>query len=300
MILRTGAATLALGLAGVAPMGCAEIGSNRTKKVLFFSKSAGFEHSVIKTTNGQPGLVQKLLAEEGPKHGIEFTFSKDGSLFTPQYLEQFDALYFHTTGDLTTAGGDGNPGMTPAGKQAFLDAVSNGKGFIASHCASDTFHTIEDAAHPDGSRNKNFGEKADPYIRMLGGEFLTHGKQQKSTMRVVDTAFPGIPKADFGFTEEWYSLKDFAPDLHVILVQETEGMEGDIYHRASYPATWARKHGKGRVFYTSMGHRDDVWTNPTFQSVLFGGIAWAVRNVSASIPPNMAEVTPKALELHAA
>ena len=50
-------------------------------------------------------------------------------------------------------------------------------------------------------------------------------------------------------------------------------MEGPSYKRPPYPSTWARMHGKGRVFYTSMGHREDVWTSPEFQAVLIGADA---------------------------
>ena len=65
-----------------------------TKKVLYFTKSSGFEHSVIKRHAGKPSWSEQILADLGPKHGIEFTFSKDGSLFTPEYLAQFDAIMF--------------------------------------------------------------------------------------------------------------------------------------------------------------------------------------------------------------
>lgn len=303
MILRTGTATLGMSLMGISSMQAAipVSESAKTKKVLVFSKSAGFEHDAFKFgKDGSPGFGQKLLAELGPKHGIDFTFSKDGSLFNAEYLAQFDAYFFYTTGDLTAATGDKNPGMTPEGKQAFLDAIKNGKGFIGSHCATDTFHLNEIAsAHDEENRYKNHGDKADPYIRMIGGEFIHHGKQQPSTMRIADTTFPGLPegKTEFSFAEEWYSLKDFSKDLHVILVQETKGMEGEPYQRPAYPATWARHHGKGRVFYTSMGHRPDVWTNPIFQDLLFGGIAWAVKNVEAKIPANIMQVTPLCMEI---
>jgi type 1 glutamine amidotransferase len=97
--------------------------------------------------------------------------------------------------------------------------------------------------------------------------------------------------------EEWYSIKDFRKDLHVLLVQETAGMNGSDYQRPPYPATWARMHGKGRVFYTSMGHREDVWTNPLFQSILLGGISWAVGNVRADVSPNIEKATPQAWTL---
>ena len=53
-------------------------------------------------------------------------------------------------------------------------------------------------------------------------------------------------------------------------------------------------HDKGRVYYTSMGHREDVWTNETFQKVLLGGIAWALGNVDVDIPANISKVTPEA------
>jgi type 1 glutamine amidotransferase len=97
--------------------------------------------------------------------------------------------------------------------------------------------------------------------------------------------------------EEWYSLKDYANNLHVLLVQDTEGMKGAPYQRGPYPATWARVHGRGRVFYTSMGHREDVWTNPTFQSILLGGMSWAVRNVDADVSPNLEKAAPHYSEI---
>ena len=74
-------------------------------------------------------------------------------------------------------------------------------------------------------------------------------------------------------------------------------MKGKMYERPPYPATWARLHGKGRVFYTSMGHREDVWTNPVFQEILTGGINWVVKNVEADVEPNIDKVTPKAHQL---
>jgi hypothetical protein len=100
--------------------------------------------------------------------------------------------------------------------------------------------------------------------------------------------------------EEWFSLRDFAPDLHVVLVQDPRGMnieqpvDKKCYDRPPFPATWARMHGKGRVFFTSLGHREDVWTNPIFQHILLGGLSWALGDVNADITPNIAQVTPQA------
>jgi uncharacterized protein len=117
-------------------------------------------------------------------------------------------------------------------------------------------------------------------------------------MRVVDPAFPGAKDlSDFDLFEEWYALKNFSPDLHVILVQETDGMDGKMYQRPAFPATWARMHHRGRVFYTSMGHREDVWQSKTFQQLLLGGLSWALGNVEANVTPNLESVTPHAAEL---
>ena len=78
----------------------------------------------------------------------------------------------------------------------------------------------------------------------------------------------------------------------MLLVQETAGMIGIPYQRPAYPATWARMHGKGRVFYMSMGHREDDWTNPVFQDILFGGMGWTTGKVDVDVTPNIEQVTP--------
>ena len=129
---------------------------------------------------------------------------------------------------------------------------------------------------------------------MIGGEFVSHGPQQVAKNRVTSPHFPGVEDLgeSFEMNEEWYAAKNFAPDLHVILVQETEGMKGDCYQRPPFPATWARIHGEGRVFYTSLGHRHDVWDSEIFQNLVEGGCGWAMGLAEAEIRPNLTEVTP--------
>ena len=133
-------------------------------------------------------------------------------------------------------------------------------------------------------------------ICFLGGEFIKHGAQQAVKNTVTNPKFPGFEKvgADYGFPEEWYSLKDFNPDIHVLSVMDAPSMKGDEYKRPAYPSTWARQEVKGRVWYTAMGHREDVWTNPVFQDILVGGIRWALGEVLAAVPPNLKETAPEA------
>jgi uncharacterized protein len=189
------------------------------KKILFFSKSSGFEHDMIKEKNGQPSEAQKILTEIGRKNNFEFTFTKDGSVFTPENLAKYDAFFFYTTGDLTEPGTDKNPPMSKEGKAAFLEAIHNGKGFIGTHSAEDTFHSPGGKEHGD-ARWVLDGDNADPYVKMIGAEFIIHGSQQKAHQIVVDKSFPGMSAVpdDFGPMEEWYSLKNFQPGLHVLLV----------------------------------------------------------------------------------
>lgn len=265
------------------------------RKILFFTKSSGYEHEVISWKKGQPSFAEKQLLELGARQGWEFTFSKDGSKFSRDYLAGFDAVMFYTTGDLCAEGTDKHPPMSAEGKQALFEYVRSGKGFVGTHSASDTFHT-DNESQKGPERYVNHGEKADPYVRFLGAEFIRHGAQQMATNRVVDPKFPGLEGvgSEFALHEEWYSLKDFAPDLHVLTVMDAPLMKGLEYARPAFPNTWARREGKGRVWYTSMGHREDIWTNPVFQSMLVGGLRWACGDAAAEVPPNLKAVAPEA------
>lgn len=262
-------------------------GSLEGKRLLFFTKSSGFQHSVIAREGNSPSYADRIMLGLAQEYGFEVENSKDGSVFDGD-LDKYDAIFFMTTGDLTQVGTDGHPAMSPKGKERLLEAIAKGKGFMGCHCASDTFHSA-------GPANEN-QEKPDPYIAMLGGEFIRHGRQQEASMLISSPKFPGLEKVseEFKLNEEWYSLKNFAPDMHVILVTETKGMVDADYDRPKYPGTWARKHGEGRVFYTSMGHREDVWSNDIFKNLIIGAFRWATKVVDADLTPNLKEVTPGA------
>ena len=271
------------------------------RSVLVFTKSSGFEHDVVKTTGGQPSIVEQAVAALGKEHSFDVTATKDGRVFDSNDFRKYAAVLFFTTGDLTTTGTDLNPPMSSPGKQSLLDAIHGGLGFVGVHAASDTFHT-----QPDTKDNANryvaHGEKSDPYLRMLGGEFITHGstpRLQDAKIIVNDPTFPGLEgvSSPVTFNEEWYSLKDFRTDLHVILTLDTKGMRGEPYQRAPYPMTWARMDGKGRVFYTAIGDRPENWSNSFFLTLLGGGIRWAMHGVKASLDQNLTQAAPGYAEI---
>jgi type 1 glutamine amidotransferase len=266
------------------------------KSLLVFTKSSGFEHQVVKRTDGKLGICETVVSELGKKHGFQVECSKDGRIFDSSEFHSFQGALFFTTGDLTESGTDKNPAMSSQGKQKLLDSIQGGMGFTGVHAASDTFHTQPDSKDLS-TRYVAYGEKSDPYLRMLGGEFIIHGSDprlQTTDLIVNDPKFPGLEgvASPVEFNEEWYSLKDFAPDLHVILTIDTSKLKGACYQRHSYPGAWARMHGKGRVFFTAIGDRPENWQNPFFLNHLAGGIRWSLGEVNASIPANLAKATP--------
>jgi len=264
----------------------------RRPKVLYFTRSGGFEHSVVRCQPGQPSYSETCLIEMGKRAGFDVEATKDGRVFDAS-LAPYDLIAFFTSGDLIGPSKDGGPPMSAAGKQKLLDAIAAGKPFVGFHSATDSFHT-------PGPRNQNQAV-VDPYVAMIGAEFIKHGQQQEASL-ILASRFPGAAGMAMGegisFHEEWYTFKNFAKDLHVILAQETQMMKGDVYQRPDFPCTWARMHGKGRVFYTSLGHREDVWINPFFQAIALGGINWALGKVDFNIQPNLDQVTPQASQLN--
>jgi type 1 glutamine amidotransferase len=175
------------------------------------------------------------------------------------------------------------PPMTEQGTRSLLESIAAGKGFVGVHAAADSFPN-------PGSGS---ADSLHPYLAMLGAEFARHGRIQPATLRLTDPGFPGLaglPSA-LQLDDEWYIFKNYAPDLHVILLQETAGMKGAEYQCSPYPATWARLHQKGRVFFTSCGHHETALKNAAVQQILSAGIAWTLGKTSADVTPNLARVS---------
>jgi uncharacterized protein len=267
---------------------------DKPAKVLYYTRSVGFEHDPVKRKGGELSLSEKVLVQWGREAGFEVECTKDGSVFDGD-LGKYDVFAFYSCGDQAGRDGYGNPPITARGKQRLLDAIAGGKGYVGFHSAADTYHSPGPRDKPQ--RPKDY----DSYVAMVGGEFIVHGSQQKAAMRVTSPKFPGVK--DMGeastFLEEWYALKNFAKNLHVVLLQDTAGMHDTCYQRPPFPATWARMHGKGRVVYTSFGHRDDIWSNAKVKALVLGGFAWSLRRVDTDIQPNLARVAPGAEDLPA-
>ena len=116
MLLRAGAAALALGVAPF-PLGWAAPADAPKRRILMYTRSQTYEHDVVKRKGGKPSLAETIVTDLGAKHGFEVHCTKDGREFLPETLAKFDAFLFETTGDLTQEKGTDTKTEKKAGKK---------------------------------------------------------------------------------------------------------------------------------------------------------------------------------------
>ena len=254
-------------------------------RVLFLSKSQGFQHSTITRKNGELSHTEVILQKILDGKVAELTLTKEASRVNAENLQNYDVVIFYTTLDLDKPT-DKRPEETPmsaTGQQELMDWIKAGGGFIGYHCASDTFH------EKDG--------KVTPYIDMLGGEFRGHGRQFRGTVKVVDPDHPTMKPipGEWSVLDEWYLFKNLNTDRNHVLALLDPGREREkqeMYNIPNYPVIWCSEYGSGRVYYNAMGHREDVWTNDTFQESVWEAIRWASGKGPAGATPNHSKVVP--------
>lgn len=111
-LLRTGAATLVSAF----PLGWAKAAEGKKQRVLYFTRSAGYEHSPVKPLDGGPSYSDNVLTKLGEENNVEVVCTKDGTVFDGD-LDQFDAIAFYTCGDLCNPKSARNtPPMSPRGR----------------------------------------------------------------------------------------------------------------------------------------------------------------------------------------
>jgi uncharacterized protein len=261
------------------------------KRVLVVTTTTGFRHSSIPTaekvlaqlaqSSGEftvdfvrqpPGKPRDLQRGNSPEAQAAYEAAEtkwDDALkaalekLSPASLNHYDGVIFaSTTGDLPIPD-----------KQGFLDWIKAGHAFIGIHAASDTFHNWPG------------------YIEMLGGEFKMHGPQVGVACTNDDPNNPAtanLPKIWKIQQEEIYQFKNFDPAK----VHELLSINQNPYDKlpAHWPVSWCKNYGAGRVFYTSLGHREDIWdadpnlpdrknsveVSKLYQAHILGGIEWAL------------------------
>jgi type 1 glutamine amidotransferase len=262
------------------------------KKLLLITDSGGFIHDSV-------GLAEEVLKEIGPKHGFDVTcyrytrdpkspaFAKYAEDFrkrtgvpvepencgrvNAETLKKFDCVLFFTTG---------NP-LTNDEVKDLVEWVKAGGAIAGTHCGSDTLYPAKDRP-----MNAAFGE-------LIGAYFDGHPWHQKIRVVNEDLQHPagrGLKTGD-EITDEIYQ---FRPEpytrnkLHVILTVDNGSIDVSKGKRPDkdYAIAWCQEIDKGRSFYTSLGHRKDVWKDPRFQEHLVGGLRWAMKLESGDATPS--------------
>jgi type 1 glutamine amidotransferase len=238
------------------------------KKLLVIGEEKGYRHESI---SHAMATIERL----GRDTGLWDTWIRtDTEVLTKQKLEynaknlnDFDAVLFYTGGTLE---------MTDQKKADFLSFIhDDGKGFIGIHSATITFTDWPE------------------YGEMIGGYFDQHPWGTfDAPVLVEDPKFPGMQQfpAAFAIRDEIYQMKSYSRDkLRVLMRLDAAKLDlaNKNVHRADrdFAVTWAKMYGKGRVYYTTLGHPEATWDRPDMQKMMIEAIKWALKLVDADVTP---------------
>jgi uncharacterized protein len=259
------------------------------KKLLFLTHAALYKHSSL-------GPAENAVADWGRTSGFDVTTLKgyeqdsrsiDLSMLTRDYLNQFDGLMLMTNGNLP---------LTARQKESIVDFVRDGKALVGVHCATLTLYDYPKFGEVLGGyylrsiiptsqiAQGRIGilkveDQTHPATRMLGPSWPINEEFYEFGHSVWDERTPTENVSAVG---RLHILLPFSRDrVHVLVSLDTDrtdlvGLNG-VTKGGDYPQAWTRTFGKGRTFYTALGHRDDLWSNdPVFRAHVVGGIRWAL------------------------
>jgi type 1 glutamine amidotransferase len=106
--------------------------------------------------------------------------------------------------------------------------------------------------------------------RLLGGIFKSHPHVGRRTVRVTDRRHPamrGLPRR-FALDDEFYEFRT-SPRRRAHVLLRREG-------RGDHPLVWCRREGRGRVFYSALGHHVRNWSERRHRAIVRGGLRWAL------------------------
>lgn len=213
--------------------------------ILVFSKTGAFRHKSI------PAGVQ-FLSDMANKNNWAVSFSENSEDFTVDNLSKYNVLVFlNTTGNI----------FNDEQKSAFKNYISNGKGFVGIHAASDT------------EKEWNW------FTEMIGATFASHPKVQAAMLKVnKDSQHPaviGFNETEV-FTDEWYNfLKPVDKHVNVLASLDQSSYEGKKMDTENHPISWYHHYDGGRIFYSGLGHTDEAYKDIRLYNHIKGGIQWA-------------------------
>lgn len=221
-------------------------------RALVFSKTLLFRHASI--TNGIE--MFKSLAD---KNNFSVYATEDSSVFTAENLARYKVVVFlSTSGDV----------LNSEQQAAFKSFVENGGGFVAIHA---------------GVAGKVATEGLWPwYVQAFCTEFDQHKAIERATVLVEDQSNAStahLPQA-WSRVDEWYNFHSSPRGkVHVIATLDEKSFHGGTMG-ADHPVVWCRSIGKGRLWYTALGHTEASYTEPAFVQHVLGGL-----QIAAGIKP---------------
>lgn len=228
------------------------------RRVLVFSKTLGYRHASI--TNGLAAI-----RELGSQHGFAVEATEDSSVFTATNLARFQAVVFlSATGDI----------LNPEQEAALRNYVVGGGGFAAIHGAVFGPNACED--------------KWAWYGEVFNCAFSNHSAVVPAQVKVEDATQPSTRGLPFRWlrTDEWYNFTGSARgQAHVLACVDESTYKGGTMGE-DHPIAWCRRVGKGRMWYTAMGHTESSFSEPLFLRHILGGIqtaaGWEASDLSAN------------------
>jgi type 1 glutamine amidotransferase len=250
----------------VAPSATAPSAVALKKHLLVIGEEKGYRHEAV---SHAMATIERL----GKTTGLwDTTLRTDTEVLTKKKLEynaknlnDFDAVLLFTGGDLE---------MDAQQKVDFLSFIhDDGKGFIGVHSAAITF-----VDWPE-------------FVDMIGGTYDEHPWLTFDAPIIVeDPSFPGMQQFPHSFVlrDEIYQLKNYSRDKVRVLMRLDASkldLKNKSVHRTDrdFAVTWAKTYGKGRVYYTTLGHVEANWDNPDFQQMMIEAIEWAMGLVNADV-----------------
>jgi len=238
------------------------------KHLLILGEEKGYRHDAV---SHAMATIERLGRDSGVYDAVIRTdteiLTKKKLEFNAKSLNDFDAILFFTSGNLE---------MTPDQKADFLSFIhDDGKGFVGVHCATITFTDWPE------------------YGQMIGGYFDEHPWGTfDAPILVEDPAFPGMSQFPRAFTlrDEIYQIKDYSRDDRRVLMR-LDPNKLDLANKnvrrtdRDFAVTWAKTYGKGRVYYSTLGHVTENWDNPKIQQMYLEAIKWAMRLTDADLTP---------------
>jgi type 1 glutamine amidotransferase len=236
-------------------------------KLLFFANPMSSDNDVIRRSSPATLSVAERHFAELSKDVFNVTLTQDGAEVTPEKLARYRAVVFFTAID--------PPGVD---KDGLIAWVRNGGAFVGIHSTANTYQN-----------DPAFGE-------MLGARFdrrpwrTREAPQTKVRVRVHDTSHPATRHLgkSFEITDDIYQFKDFdRGNVQLLLSLDPASLDltNPKVNRddTDLPLSWAKSHGRGRVFYTALGDWEETWSDPRYREHLIGGIRWAM-GLTASGP----------------